>query len=245
MGCVDCPKCKHWISDEANYCPNCGFKLWDDINHSRRSILDESSDTIRNQRTSQTAPIPKDSAKSTKSKINGKVISIMIIAVLLVTVILTSSPRTQPSSTSQDAKITTQSPSNTSVSTVTISPSSTTVNTATRKPSNTSANIATVKPKKTSSYASGISDDLKYALAKYAEKRVTAHLKAPSTAKFPSYTKYDYSEGTDDVYIVVGYVDSQNSYGAMIRSTWGAMIQYDGTYSSLVTLTIDDELYFQ
>lgn len=55
---------------------------------------------------------------------------------------------------------------------------------------------------------------------------VTQFLKSPSTAKFP----YDPVQVTNNgnMYYVVGYVDSQNSFGAMLRSNWAAQLQYKG-----------------
>lgn len=95
-----------------------------------------------------------------------------------------------------------------------------------------------------SSYTSSkVSEDLKYALIDVTKKRVSNHLKAPSTAKFPSYKEWSVAKGEANVYNVIGYVDSQNSFGAMIRETVGAMIQYDGTYSSVVMIQIGDNIY--
>ena len=42
-------------------------------------------------------------------------------------------------------------------------------------------------------------------------------LKAPQTARFPSFENYNVSEN-DGHYKISGYVDSQNSYGASIRT---------------------------
>ncbi|MCH7598055.1 hypothetical protein IID27_03410 [Patescibacteria group bacterium] len=52
-------------------------------------------------------------------------------------------------------------------------------------------------------------------------------LKAPSTADFPTLGTVNKREG-EDRYIVYGYVDSQNSFGAMIRSDWEVHLKYLG-----------------
>lgn len=49
-------------------------------------------------------------------------------------------------------------------------------------------------------------------------------LKAPSTAKFPSKSDIKIIKNKD-VYIINGYVDAQNSYGAMIRTKYLASIK--------------------
>ena len=113
----------------------------------------------------------------------------------------------------------------------------------------TSQSSSSYKPSSTnktnvSSHSSSkVSDDLKYALIDVTKKRVSNHLKAPSAAKFPSYKEWSVAKGEANVYNVIGYVDSQNSFGAMIRETVGAMIQYDGTYSSVVMIQIGDNIY--
>ena len=60
-----------------------------------------------------------------------------------------------------------------------------------------------------------------------AQQFVLQGLKAPSTAKFPAVpyeavkiNTPESAENNDGVYRVRSYVDSQNSFGAMIRSDW-------------------------
>lgn len=93
-------------------------------------------------------------------------------------------------------------------------------------------------------YGSSISEDYKAGLFVYAKELVTAHLKSPLTAKFPNYSECSYQKGEDGVYMVVGYVDSQNSFGAMIRETWGCMIQEVGTKWQVIMVQIGDNIYF-
>lgn len=52
-----------------------------------------------------------------------------------------------------------------------------------------------------------------------AQQFVLRGLKAPSTAKFPT-LPYEAKNMGDGFYKVKSYVDSQNSFGAMIRSDW-------------------------
>lgn len=67
-------------------------------------------------------------------------------------------------------------------------------------------------------------DDGYMAYAK-AERAVKAALKAPSTAKFPGYSSVQISVLPNCQYIVMGYVDAQNSFGAMIRSSFAVKLQ--------------------
>lgn len=53
----------------------------------------------------------------------------------------------------------------------------------------------------------------------HSEKVIQGLLKAPSTAKFADYSEYQVSK-RDGIGTISGYVDAQNSFGAMIRSTF-------------------------
>jgi hypothetical protein len=53
----------------------------------------------------------------------------------------------------------------------------------------------------------------------YAEQAVEGHLKAPSTAEFSSYNPANITQASDTFY-VKSYVDSQNGFGAMVRSNF-------------------------
>ena len=68
-------------------------------------------------------------------------------------------------------------------------------------------------------------------------------LKAPSTAKFPL---EPVSVGTDGngLYQVESYVDSQNSFGAMIRSEWMLNMRPVGDKWMLETMQIDGKIVY-
>ena len=101
-----------------------------------------------------------------------------------------------------------------------------------------------------SSYSSGTSsksyddDEIKAAVYVLAEKSVKNHLKAPSTAEFSEMWNCAFTKGEDGVYMMTGYVASQNNYGAMLQEQWGIMAQVSGDKASLVMLTIGDQVYF-
>ncbi len=54
-----------------------------------------------------------------------------------------------------------------------------------------------------------------------AEKFILSGLKSPTTAKF---SRASYEQRGTNVFLVSGYVDSQNSFGAMLRGTWLCLI---------------------
>ncbi len=81
--------------------------------------------------------------------------------------------------------------------------------------------------------------------ASLAKMNVEMMLKAPSTAKFntsPTITE------EDSIYSINSWVDSENSYGANVRSSWSAKAHYIGGDSLEETGTganwIIDEFYF-
>lgn len=63
-----------------------------------------------------------------------------------------------------------------------------------------------------------------------AKEIVSSYLKAPSTAKFPFLTEFR-MQRYGDIVAVSGYVDSQNSFGAMIRSEW--VVQFETDHSNM------------
>lgn len=66
-----------------------------------------------------------------------------------------------------------------------------------------------------------------------AQSRIEKLLKSPSTAKFPSITKWNFGKD-NGVVTVKAYVDSENSFGAMLRAEFQIKYQKDGTISSLI-----------
>lgn len=71
--------------------------------------------------------------------------------------------------------------------------------------------------------------DEKYWAAYAAQELIGQTLKAPSTAQWPGLETFDVTpvKGKSNSWHVSGYVDSQNSYGAMIRTHFKATIKKD------------------
>ena len=75
----------------------------------------------------------------------------------------------------------------------------------------------------------------------FAKDVIKKTLKAPSTAKFVDVQAYELSN-LKDVWAVNGYVDSQNSFGAMIRSQWEVQLDYrDGKGGTVKSVLFDGE----
>jgi len=73
-----------------------------------------------------------------------------------------------------------------------------------------------------------------------AEKEVKDRLKAPSTAKFPTYGSATISKSGDN-FKVEGYVDAENSFGAEIRTTFTVEFTKNSEESyTVIIVTIDE-----
>ena len=67
---------------------------------------------------------------------------------------------------------------------------------------------------------------------------VERNLKSPTSAKFPPTSTASVME-RDGMWFVASYVDSQNSFGAMIRTQWAVAMKYEGSGSwKLITIDI-------
>jgi hypothetical protein len=73
----------------------------------------------------------------------------------------------------------------------------------------------------------------------FAEYVIKDLLKSPSTAEFSKTKAYELSD-QKDVWVVNGYVDSQNGFGAMIRSSWEVQLDYrDGKGGEIKSVILD------
>lgn len=88
-----------------------------------------------------------------------------------------------------------------------------------------------------------------YDLCVDTEVIVKEMLKSPSTAEFPVCNAKNFSieKLGEDSYIVSSYVDSQNGFGAMIRSDWSVKYRYldDKKNVDIEKVIIGDEVYSQ
>ena len=77
-----------------------------------------------------------------------------------------------------------------------------------------------------------------------AQQYILQGLKAPSTAKFPA-LPYEATDLGNGRYKVVSYVDSQNSFGAMIRSDWSVVMKTLVGLWTLERMVIGGEVVYQ
>lgn len=77
-----------------------------------------------------------------------------------------------------------------------------------------------------------------------AQQFVLQGLKAPSTAKFPSLPDQTTTDGKG-LYRIISHVDSQNSFGAMIREDWSVTMRLTPDEKwKLETMVIGDKLIY-
>lgn len=76
-----------------------------------------------------------------------------------------------------------------------------------------------------------------YALI-YAERAIEGILKAPSTAEFGGIRNADIRRD-GDTFFVRSFVDSQNSFGAMIRSHYEVKVTFEGEKIKTSVLSFD------
>ena len=61
----------------------------------------------------------------------------------------------------------------------------------------------------------------------YAKDFIKRNLKAPTTAKFPSFREVSHTYKGNCTHRLTGTVDAQNSFGAMIRNNFDVTVRYD------------------
>lgn len=75
-----------------------------------------------------------------------------------------------------------------------------------------------------------------------AQAVVERYLVSPSTAKFPSSSNADVVRN-GDIFIVSSYVDSENSFGATLRSGWTVEFKSVGNQIAIQSVIIGDTNY--
>lgn len=72
----------------------------------------------------------------------------------------------------------------------------------------------------------------------YGQEFVKRNLKAPRSAKFGGYRNTSVQHYTGCKFVVSGYVDSQNSFGAMLRSNYSVTLTPNGRNWTLLDIQI-------
>ncbi|MGJ1410435.1 hypothetical protein ACR78Z_12225 [Sphingobacterium thalpophilum] len=83
-------------------------------------------------------------------------------------------------------------------------------------------------------------DDKKYLSLQAVEGYVKAQLKSPKTAEFPPINEFiKHVHVIDDkTFLITSYVDSQNVFGALIRTNFICEVEIENGYSKLIDLRI-------
>lgn len=69
---------------------------------------------------------------------------------------------------------------------------------------------------------------MKSSAESFARSYVKSTLKAPSTAKFNNFASVKADPNDPNLITVISSVDSENSYGAMLNSSWSLTLRYTG-----------------
>lgn len=106
--------------------------------------------------------------------------------------------------------------------------------------SSTSISTNTNSPTKTDSLTKAV-DNLDIYIS--AQEFVRRGLKAPATAKFPV-LPYNVVALGDNRYKITSYVDSQNSFGALLRSDWSVVMKKNGDRWQLERMVVDGSVVY-
>ena len=207
MALIKCTECGNMVSDKADRCPHCGCPI---------SIILGETEKAPEKPPQSPAPAPEAAVPSAKPPVpetpavnpepqaahdkkvqQGFIFAMCLVVLCIIGVMATST--NQPVPTKSPTTPTTQT-SGYSSSSSSSSGSSSTTNTARHS-----------------------DDDAFYC----ATLIVKDYLKAPSTAKFCKLSDATVTHLGNGEYMVTGWVDAENSYGAMIRSDF--IVTYTAT----------------
>ena len=78
-----------------------------------------------------------------------------------------------------------------------------------------------------------------------AQEIIRGYLKSPATAVFPSMSNATIEDLGGGGFKVSGYVDSQNSFGALLRSDWEMVFQFIGDKVDISIVGMDGKLLYK
>lgn len=208
MALIKCTECGNMVSDKADRCPHCGCPV--------SVILSETAKAPENPPVQETAqrpaPAPKAPAPAVdpepqathdKKVQQGFIFAMCLVVLCIIGVMVTSA--NQPVPAKSPTTPTTQTSGHSSKYTPSSSSSSS---------SDSSSTINTARHS---------DEDAFYCATLIVED----YLKAPSTAKFCKLSDATVTHLGNGEYMVTGWVDAENSYGAMIRSDF--VVTYTAT----------------
>lgn len=208
MALIKCTECGNMVSDKADRCPHCGCPV--------SVILSETAKAPENppvqEPAQRLAPAPKAPAPAVdldpqaahdKKVQQGFIFAMCLVVLCIIGVMATSA--NQPVPAKSPTTPTTQTSGHSSKHTSSSSSSSS---------SGSSSTINTARHS---------DEDAFYCATLIVED----YLKAPSTAKFCKQSDATVTHLGNGEYMVTGWVDAENSYGAMIRSDF--VVTYTAT----------------
>lgn len=208
MALIKCTECGNMVSDKADRCPHCGCPV--------SVILSETAKAPENppvqEPAQRPAPAPKAPAPAVdpepqathdKKVQQGFIFAMCLVVLCIIGVMATSA--NQPVPAKSPTTPTTQTSGHSSKYTPSSSSSSS---------SDSSSTINTARHS---------DEDAFYCATLIVED----YLKAPSTAKFCKLSDATVTHLGNGEYMVTGWVDAENSYGAMIRSDF--VVTYTAT----------------
>lgn len=208
MALIKCTECGNMVSDKADRCPHCGCPVSVILSETAKApenppMQEPAQRPVRVPEASAPAVDPEPQAAHDKKVQQGFIFAMCLVVLCIIGVMATSA--NQPVPAKSPATPTTQTSGHSSKHTSSSSSSS---------PSGSSSTTNTARHS---------DDDAFYC----AQLIVEDYLKAPSTAKFCKLSDATVTHLGNGEYMVTGWVDAENSYGAMIRSDF--VVTYTAT----------------
>ena len=204
MALIKCTECGNMVSDKADRCPHCGCPV--------SIILGESEKAAEKPPAQEPAPAPKASAPAVNPVEQAKeeeavqhrfAITMCLVTLCLIGVFVAAKMQKPPAK----------------------SPTTPTTQTSghSSKHTSSSSSSSSSGSSSTTNTARHSDDDAFYC----AQLIVEDYLKSPSTAKFCKLSEATVTHLGNGEYMVTGWVDAENSYGATIRSNF--VVTYTAT----------------
>lgn len=210
MALIKCTECGKVMSDKAPACPNCGCPIDTVLAESQRIKAEIDKENQENEKKNQEKIRQKTIELESKIKARGLWMYLTLGIVIIISLSFVGLGIFKQISKNVPEKIVIKKP-------WTYNPNSPTVRKLVKE------RQIRLKP------------DAHYAAKNFVKER----LLSPATASFQKYEEA-LIELLDDcvTYKIYGYVDSQNSYGAMIRFKWYVKLLYKNTYWKLLDIKI-------
>lgn len=208
MALIKCTECGNMVSDKADRCPHCGYPVSIILGESEKApekppVKESEQRPAPAPEASAPAVDPVEQAKEDESVQHRFAVAMRLVTLCLIGVFVVA--KMQPPPAESPTTPTTQTSGHSSKHTPSSSSSSS---------SGSSSTINTARHS---------DDDAFYCATLIVED----YLKAPSTAKFCKLSDATVTHLGNGEYMVTGWVDAENSYGAMIRSDF--VVTYTAT----------------